>query len=374
MADRLIPGETIGILGGGQLGRMMAVAAKHMGYRVAVLDPKPDCPCTQVADYHIEAAYDDLEAARNLENISDVITYEFENVDLNVADMLEKAGKLPQGALPLEITQNRQKEKQIAVETGLNVPNYEIVQTFDQVKTAIQSIGYPAILKTITGGYDGKGQVKLNKEEDLAEVESFIAPDSTYIIEAFIDFQKEVSVVFTRSQTGEITYFPVAENTHNNQILHRTQIPAAINDNVAAQAKAAAKLLAEHLQVVGTFTVELFVKDDQVYVNEMAPRPHNSGHYTIEACNVSQFEQHVRAICGLPLLKVQSFPAAVMLNILGKHREELFQNLARIQDFHLHDYGKEEARPERKMGHITIIGTSLDEIFQRMEENQLPTW
>ncbi|MFG6115503.1 5-(carboxyamino)imidazole ribonucleotide synthase [Halobacillus sp. MO56] len=374
MTVRLKPGQTIGILGGGQLGRMMAVAAKHMGYRIAVLDPKPDCPCAQVADYHIEAAYDDLEAAEQLNKVSDVITYEFENVDLNVANMLEKTGKLPQGSLPLEVTQNRQKEKQIAVESGLNVPEYEIVQTFDQVETAIQTIGYPAIIKTITGGYDGKGQMKLNEEGDLAEVESFIAPDSTYIIEAFIPFEQEISVVFTRSQTGDITYFPIAENTHNNQILHQTQIPAAITEKVAIQAKEAAKTLAEHLQVVGTFTVELFVKDDHVYINEMAPRPHNSGHYTIEACNVSQFEQHIRAICGLPLLKIQSFPAAVMINILGKHQEELFAKLPQLYDFHLHDYGKKEARPERKMGHITMIGESLDEIFKRIEENQLPTW
>ncbi|MBM7553400.1 5-(carboxyamino)imidazole ribonucleotide synthase [Thalassobacillus pellis] len=374
MTVKLSPGQTIGILGGGQLGRMMAVAAKHMGFRIAVLDPKEDCPTAQVADHHVQAAYNDLEAAKQLSGLSDVVTYEFENVDLEVANLLEKEGKLPQGSYPLKVTQNRELEKRVSVDAGLNVPEYRIIQTVEQLKDAVQQIGFPAIVKTITGGYDGKGQFKLEKEEDLQEAVSFIAPDSTYIIEQFIAFDREISVVFTRSQLGEINYFPIAENKHKQQILHQTQIPAAITEQIADKAKETARKLAEELDVVGTFTVELFVNEDNVYVNEMAPRPHNSGHYTIEACNVSQFEQHVRAICGLPLLTVQAFPAAVMVNILGEDREELFRRLTDLPEFHLHDYGKEEARPKRKMGHVTLIGNTLDELLHRIEENKLATW
>ncbi|MFD1021042.1 5-(carboxyamino)imidazole ribonucleotide synthase [Thalassobacillus hwangdonensis] len=375
MTNKLIqPGQTIGILGGGQLGRMMATAAKHMGYRIAVLDPKEDCPCAQVADHHIIGAYDDREAAQQLLDISDVITYEFENVDLSIAEMLEDAAKLPQGAYPLKVTQNRELEKGVSVEAGLNVPEYAIVQTFDQLKEAAATIGFPSMLKTVTGGYDGKGQLKLDAESDLAEAESFIAPDSTYIIEAFVPFDREISIIFTRSQSGDIVYFPIAENIHHNQILFKTQIPAAITADIEAKAQQIAKSIGESMDLAGTFAIELFVQGDQVFVNEMAPRPHNSGHYTIEACNVSQFEQHIRALVGLPLLPVHTFPAAVMINVLGAQQKELFRRLEHIEQAHLHDYGKKEARANRKMGHITFIGESLEQIEQTIEKNNLHSW
>ncbi|MFD2924596.1 5-(carboxyamino)imidazole ribonucleotide synthase [Halobacillus naozhouensis] len=375
MSNNIVrPGQMIGILGGGQLGRMMAIAARHMGYRIAVLDPTEDCPCAQVADEHIVAAYDDIAAAEQLSELSNVITYEFENVDLKVARLFEQAGKLPQGAYSLEVTQNRQKEKQVAVDAGLSVAKYEVVQTFDQFKKAIKTIDFPAVIKTVSGGYDGKGQLPLGNEEDFDEVEGFMEDGGTYIVEQWVPFDLEISQVFTRGQEGDITHFPVAENIHKNHILHETRVPATVSKKVAEKAREAVKMLAEKMGIVGTFAVEMFVKDHDVYINELAPRPHNSGHYTIEACSVSQFEQHVRAICGLPLLPVHSFPAAVMVNVLGKHQDILHSKLEQYYGFHVHDYGKNEARTNRKMGHITFVGNSLKELDEHIKNNQIHMW
>ncbi|SIS59266.1 5-(carboxyamino)imidazole ribonucleotide synthase [Salimicrobium flavidum] len=354
------PGQTIGILGGGQLGRMMATAAKHMGYRVAVLDPTPDCPAAQVADVHIEAAYDDGAAAEELGTWSDVVTYEFENVDEEVSRFFEKKGKLPQGSLSLSVSQNREKEKGFAEKANINVPAYRIVQTYVEVKQAVRDIGYPAVMKTISGGYDGKGQFLLREDADLKEVEKEIG-DHRYIVEKWLNIDKEVSQVFTRDQEGNISFFPVAENVHKDQVLFTTTVPASISGVQQTSIQEQTKALALELGVVGTFAVEWFVSDGEIYFNEMAPRPHNSGHYTIEACNVSQFEQHIRALCGLPLLPVHTFPAAKMINVLGRHRESLFHSLPEDK-VHVHDYGKHESRPQRKMGHVTIIGSSLDDI------------
>ncbi|WP_079478648.1 5-(carboxyamino)imidazole ribonucleotide synthase [Halobacillus salinus] len=366
------PGKTIGILGGGQLGKMMAVAARHMGYRIAVLDPTEDCPCSALSDIHIQADFDDKEAARQLSKESDVITYEFENVDLEVARIFEEEGKLPQGAYSLEVTQNREKEKQVAVEADLPVPTYRIIHSVDELEDAVEATGFPAVIKTISGGYDGKGQLKL--DGDLDEARSFIKEGGTYIVEAWLSFDLEISQVFTRSQDGDITYFPIAENVHKNHILHESRVPAPTTDTVVEKARDAVKRMSDHMNIVGTFAVEMFVIGDEVYINEMAPRPHNSGHYTIEACSVSQFEQHVRAICGLPLLPVHSFPAAVMVNVLGKHRDILLNNLENYHGIHLHDYGKKESRTHRKMGHLTIIGESLEEIDKIIENNNVHLW
>ncbi|QHT45544.1 5-(carboxyamino)imidazole ribonucleotide synthase [Bacillus sp. SB49] len=375
MSPKVIrPGQTIGILGGGQLGRMMAVAARHMGYKIAVMDPAEDCPCAPLADEQIIAAYDDKEAAQKLSEVSDVITYEFENVDLEVAKLFEEAGKLPQGSLALAVTQNRSKEKQAAVDAGLSVPEYRIIESYDQCKEALESIGYPAVVKTISGGYDGKGQLKLEDESSLDELSSFIKEGGIYIVEQWLLFDLEISQVFTRGMDGIIRTFPLAENIHKNHILHETRVPANVSEAVRQKADEAVRVLADEIGVVGTFAVEMFVKGDDIYINEMAPRPHNSGHFTIEACNVSQFEQHVRAICGLPLLPVHTFGAAVMVNVLGKHRGILIDKIEQYEGCHFHDYGKGEARTNRKMGHLTFIGNDLKEIATYMETNQIHLW
>ncbi|MFD1360867.1 5-(carboxyamino)imidazole ribonucleotide synthase [Lentibacillus salinarum] len=364
--NMIMPPETIGIIGGGQLGRMMAIAAKYMGYRVAVLDPTPNCPTAQVTDQHIIAAYDDMDGIQKLTAISDVVTYEFENVDLDAATYIEDEAKLPQGTYALAITQNREKEKTVMQDAGLPVPIYKIVRDSQTCEWALEDMPLPAVIKTISGGYDGKGQLRLNTKDDIPAACDFADQDNTCIIEQWIPFDKEISVVFTRGRSGEVTFFPIAENEHRDHILYKTTVPAAISDTVQQKALDAAGKLAVEMGIVGTFAIEMFVRGDAIYLNEMAPRPHNSGHYTIEGCNVSQFQQHIRAVCGLPLMPVELLRPAVMMNILGDGMETALNVLPTTQHGFLHLYGKEMIKPKRKMGHITFIAETLDEAKQQL--------
>lgn len=370
--NRLLFGATIGIIGGGQLGRMMATTARHMGYQIIVLDPTPNCPAAQLADDQIIAAYDDLAAVKRLAEQSDVVTYEFENVDLNAAKYLEEVGVLPQGAHSLALTQDREIEKQAMVDSGQSVAPFEIVNSLADLSQAVETIGYPAVVKTCRGGYDGKGQVKLSSTADLGDAEQLLRQTDRLIYERWIDFDKEISVVFTRDLGGEIQYFPIGENVHRDHILHTTLVPARVSKDVISKAQRAAKAIAETTDVVGTFAIELFVKGNDIFINELAPRPHNSGHYTIEACNVSQFEQHIRAICGLPLLPVYFHGAAVMVNLLGVDVAPFFDKLSNIGNAgHIHMYGKRETAPKRKMGHVTYIGTNRDKLVKDLSEHRV---
>jgi len=357
-----LPPKKIGIIGGGQLGRMMALAAKYMGYHIVVLDPTPDCPTAQVADEQITAAYDDMEAIKKLTEISDVVTYEFENVDLEAAAYIEQQGKLPQGAFALEITQNREKEKQLMKEAKLPIPKFSIVTNARECEEALADTTLPAVIKTCSGGYDGKGQLKLQTAEDAPEAIAFAERNNHCIIEEWVTFDKEISVVFTRSQAGEIVFFPIAENDHNDHILYQTTVPAAISEIVTDKAIEAAKILADKMNIVGTFAIEMFVQGDDIYLNEMAPRPHNSGHYTIEACNISQFAQHIRAICGLPLTPVKLLENAVMINILGEDLPGVLKAMPNASEGFIHLYGKEEAKEKRKMGHVTFTADTQDSL------------
>jgi 5-(carboxyamino)imidazole ribonucleotide synthase len=366
-----LPPQTIGIIGGGQLGRMMALAARQMGYRIAVVDPTPDCPTAQVADHAITAAYDDMEAIKELSSISDVITYEFENVDLQAASYLEKEGKLPQGAYSLEVTQNREKEKQLMKKAGLPVPEFAIVHNGKDCENALQNFSLPAVIKTCSGGYDGKGQIKINSKDDVQAAIDFAEEKGHCIIESWVPFDKEISVVFTRSQSGEITFFPLAENEHKDHILYKTTAPAQVSGTVKEKAVQAAGKLAGEMNIVGTFAIEVFVKGNDIYLNEMAPRPHNSGHYTIEACNLSQFAQHIRAICGLPLGEIELLQPAVMVNILGEDMNETLKVMQENPDPFVHLYGKAGAKAKRKMGHVTFLGKTVEELqetVKRFEE------
>lgn len=364
----ILPPQTIGIIGGGQLGRMMALAARHMGYQIAVLDPTLNCPTAQVADMQITAQYDDLEAIRRLIEASDVITYEFENVDLEAAALIEKSGKLPQGALALEITQNREKEKELFQKLSLPIPAFEIVHDANGCEEVLKDFPLPAVMKTCRGGYDGKGQVKLDTEADFEEAMKLAEAASPCIIEQWIPFEKEISTVFTRSIDGKVEFFPIGENEHREQILYQTTVPATITDKVKEKAYAAATRLAERMEIIGTFTVEMFVKGDEVYLNEMAPRPHNSGHYTIEACNISQFAQHVRAICGLELTPVRLFEPSIMVNILGEDLPGTLKAIPQMTKAFVHLYGKDEAKPKRKMGHVTFVASSIEKVRKLVEE------
>ncbi|SHN26984.1 5-(carboxyamino)imidazole ribonucleotide synthase [Gracilibacillus kekensis] len=369
--NKLLFGSTIGIIGGGQLGRMMTTTAKHMGYRVIVLDPTPDCPTAQVADKQIVAAYDDLEAVKQLTEKSDVVTYEFENVDLKAAQILEEAGILPQSANSLKVTQDRELEKKAMVDSNQPVADFAIVSTTEELQTAVERIGYPSVAKTCRGGYDGKGQIKLSSPNDLQEASEMLDSVDRLIIEKWVPFDKEISIVFTRTKSGEMTYFPVAENKHRDHILHATIAPGLVSEQISEKATHAAKAIAETIDVVGTFAIEMFVCGEEILINELAPRPHNSGHYTIEACNVSQFEQHIRAICGLPLIPVHAHGGAVMVNLLGKDVEPFFNQLEDNPSAHIHMYGKAENKPLRKMGHVTFIGDNPLNIYNELVEKKI---
>jgi len=360
----ILPPKTIGIIGGGQLGRMMSIAAKYMGYQVVVLDPTQNCPTAQVADEQIVADYDDMEAIKKLTKKSDVVTYEFENVDLTAATYIEQAGKLPQGARALEVTQNREKEKTLMKEAGLPVPTFSIVHNSAEAETALKTTKLPAVIKTCRGGYDGKGQLKIETEQDIEAAIQFADQGGTYIIEQWVPFDVEISVVFTREQTGQISFFPLSENEHKDHILYETIAPARVSEIVKQKALEAAKVLADKINIVGTFAIEMFVQGEDIFINEMAPRPHNSGHYTIEACQVDQFSQHIRAICGLPLDDVDLLKNAVMINVLGEDMPKALHALQKLPNAFVHLYGKKEVKEKRKMGHVTFIADTLDECFK----------
>lgn len=362
------PQQTIGILGGGQLGRMMALSAREMGLRVVVLEPGEDSPCGQVADQQILAGYEDREGIRELAALSDVVTYEFENIDAESASWLEENAHLPQGSRLLAVTQHRLKEKETLVKAGVPVAPFRPVSDLDSLRDAIAQLGLPSVLKTCRGGYDGKGQVVIKQESDIEKAEQLLNRETDCVLESWVEFDKEISVILTRSVSGEVKSFPIAENIHRDNILHQTIAPARITKKTAEQAKLLAGSIATELELVGTLAVEMFVaKDGGIYVNELAPRPHNSGHYTIEACETSQFDQHVRAVCNWPLGNTNLIKPAVMINILGEHHETVLSEIGKLGEAKLHLYGKKEAKAKRKMGHITVLGETIEEALEKAE-------
>ncbi|BAQ08821.1 phosphoribosylaminoimidazole carboxylase ATPase [Bacillus sp. OxB-1] len=362
----ILPGQTIGIIGGGQLGRMMGLAAKEAGFKIAVLDPTMDSPCGQIADIQIVAPYNDEAALEELGEVSDVITYEFENIDFEGLKRLSEIAHVPQGADLVRITQNRITEKAEIRQAGAPVAPYIAAQTFDELKDAIDTIGFPCIVKTAFGGYDGKGQLKLDSPKHLPEAESLFA-HSACIAEAFVPFIKEISVIIQRNAAGESYCLPVAENIHKHHILHESIVPARVAASVIQRAEEAAQKIADHLQLVGTLAVEMFVlENNEIIINELAPRPHNSGHYSIEACNVSQFHQHIRAVCGWPLRKPKLWASSIMVNVLGEHVAPLIRVIKQHPDWSVHLYGKAEAKEKRKMGHITIMTDDVENTLQEI--------
>ncbi|MBC1744206.1 5-(carboxyamino)imidazole ribonucleotide synthase [Listeria welshimeri] len=367
----LLTNNTIGIIGGGQLGRMMALAAKAMGYRIIVLDPTADCPAAQVSDEQIVADYDDKVALRELSEKADVVTYEFENIDYDALKMTQNLVSVPQGSELLSITQDRILEKAYLESANINIAPYAVIVDKEEIESEIKSIGYPAVLKTAQGGYDGKGQVVLHDANDIDTAARLLRYGSC-VLEAWIPFEKEISIVVARNLDGQVETFPVAENVHVNNILHTTIAPANVTDDVHEEAEEIAKKLADVLQLCGVLAVEMFVTNSgAIYVNELAPRPHNSGHFTIEACSISQFTQHIRAIVGLPLVKPELLKPAVMINILGQHVEAVNEHMAEYAQWFVHYYGKKEAKINRKMGHITILTDEPKAILSEIEEMQI---
>jgi 5-(carboxyamino)imidazole ribonucleotide synthase len=369
LANLILPGQTIGIIGGGQLGRMMTLAAKAMGFRVVVLDPTEDCPCGQVADEQIVGAYDDLKAIQQLSEKSEVITYEFENISAEALEWLEAQAYVPQGTELLRITQDRTLEKAAIQAAGVAVAPYSIINHLDDVHLSIKEIGLPAVLKTARGGYDGKGQLVIRHPDDLKGAGELVQQGQC-VLEKWIPFEKEISVIITRNPAGETEVFPVAENIHKNNILHQTIVPARISAAAEEQAIKKAKQLAEAMKLTGTLAVEMFLtEDEQIYINELAPRPHNSGHYTIEACETSQFEQHIRAVTGWHLASTNLLKPAVMVNILGQHQERLLEKAGSLHDWKIHLYGKKEAKYGRKMGHVTLLRDNVEQAVNEADSS-----
>ncbi|MBT2678577.1 5-(carboxyamino)imidazole ribonucleotide synthase [Bacillus sp. ISL-35] len=369
LSKLILPGETIGIIGGGQLGKMMALSAKAMGFRVIVLDPTADCPCGQVADEQIVSGYADLEKIKQLSEQSDVITYEFENIDADALEWLNKYAYVPQGTELLRVTQDRIEEKRHIEAAGVRVAPYVAVTRVEDVRNGVEELSLPAVLKTARGGYDGKGQLVIRSIDDIPLAETLVSQGEC-VLEKWIPFEKEISVIITRGTTGETVVFPVAENIHKENILHQTIVPARISMEAEEKAIKAAKQIAEGLGLTGTLAVEMFLAaNDELYINELAPRPHNSGHYSIEACETSQFEQHIRAVCGWPLGSTNLLKPAVMVNILGEHQQPLLDKIAEVQDWKIHLYGKKEAKHKRKMGHVTLLRETVESALEEAEES-----
>ncbi|MCM3766863.1 5-(carboxyamino)imidazole ribonucleotide synthase [Neobacillus niacini] len=369
--NTILPGATIGIIGGGQLGRMMALAAKAQGFRIAVLEPVSDSPCGQVADIEVIGAYDDRESIRQLAAASDVVTYEFENIDAGTLEWLCEQAYVPQGWELLTITQDRIKEKAAIQRAGAQVAPYEEIYNMEDLFLKIEVIGFPAVLKTARGGYDGKGQLVIHSQSDLAMAEQLLEHGAC-VLEKWIPFEKEISVIVTRKPDGETAIFPVAENIHVENILHQTIVPARITEETSTTAIQEAKQIAAALGLVGTLAVEMFVTaDGGIYINELAPRPHNSGHYSIEACETSQFEQHIRAICNWPLGSTELLKPAVMVNLLGEHLEKLYEEIPANKDWKIHLYGKKEPKVKRKMGHVTLIRDNVGDALLEIESSSI---
>lgn len=365
----ILPGQTVGIIGGGQLGRMMALSAREMGYRIAVLDPTADSPCGQIADAKIIASYDDMDAIKELAKNSDVITYEFENIDSAALSWLCENAYVPQGKKLLEISQDRITEKRAIQNAGVQVAPYAEIYSINDIYDSIKRLGLPAVLKTSRGGYDGKGQVVIRNEQEIEAAAQLLGHGSC-VLEKWVPFKKEISVIVTRSMNSGTTVFPVAENVHINNILHQTIVPARISKTAEERAIQYAKKLADAFTLIGTLAVEMFLtEDDRIYINELAPRPHNSGHYSIEACETSQFEQHIRAVCNLPLGSTELLKPAVMVNLLGEHQSRMLEKLSDVKDWKVHLYGKKEPKFKRKMGHVTLLRESVETALEEAEKS-----
>ncbi len=360
--------ETIGVLGGGQLGRMLTLEAKRMGYRVVTLEPLPNSPCGQVADEQIVAAYDDLRAIGELGARSDVVTYEFENIPLESVRALETDRRLvrPSGDV-LRVAQDRILEKTFVRDAGCIVAPFAAVRDASELEQALREVGYPGVLKTARGGYDGKGQWTVG-DEAQARAAFAEAREAPCVYERFVPFDLEISVICARGMDGRSIAFPVTENQHDRGVLVTTIVPARVPPTIAERARSWARTIGDALGIVGAYCIEYFVLGDELYVNEIAPRVHNTGHYSLDATQLSQYEAHVRAICGLPLVEPRLFEAAVMANILGSGSGDCLTGIPELlldAGVKLHVYGKRHAAARRKMAHFTVLAPTVEEALAK---------
>jgi 5-(carboxyamino)imidazole ribonucleotide synthase len=364
VSSPILPGSTIGVLGSGQLGRMFAIAARRMGYRVHTYSPELDTPTGQVADVEITAAYEDLDRIRAFASGVQVISFEFENVPSPTVEAAAAVVPVRPGGHVLHTTQQRLREKTFLRGAGFPVTPFAPIRAEEDLDAAASAVGFPAILKLAAFGYDGKGQTRVQRAEDLASAWRRLGSQEA-ILEALVDFSCEVSVVAARGVSGDFAHHGVVENQHQNHILDVSIAPARIPAALAVEAVELARAVLERLDVVGVLCVEFFVtRAGGLLINELAPRPHNSGHFSFDACLTSQFEQQLRAVCGLPLGSPEQLRPAAMVNLLGDlwaDGEPRWAEVCRFPGVKLHLYGKSEARPGRKMGHLTALAATADE-------------
>ena len=367
MKKTVLPNSTIGVFGSGQLGRMFAIEARKMGYRVHTFSPESDTPTGQVADVETCASYDDLYEVRTFAQSVDVVTFEFENVpSAAVEAAAEFVDVFPRGEI-LHVTQNRLREKTFLSANGFPVTPFKHITSLDDLKRGVGELGVPSVLKTAGFGYDGKGQSKITSVDEIAAALEQLHRTEA-VLEAFVDFEKEISVVCARDQDGNFAHFGVIENEHSNHILDISFAPAIVSMPVFAEAIEITRSVADKLDYVGTLCVEFFLtKDERLLVNELAPRPHNSGHLTFDACVTSQFEQQLRAVCGLPLGSTEFFRPSAMANLLGDvwaNGEPNWAAALKSAGLKLHLYGKLDPRKGRKMGHLTAVAASAEDALK----------
>lgn len=358
-SDALLPGSTVGVIGGGQLGRYFVLAARRLGYTTWVLDPDESAPAMQVCHHAVVGAYDDKAGLETLANACDAVTIEFENVPAASLEVVSKSARIAPPVDAVTIAQDRHEEKSHARNLGLATAPYAVIESNDDINAAVASIEFPAILKTTRLGYDGKGQQTCHSKDEVVKAFNELN-EVACVLEQRIDLAAEVSVVLARGFDGQSICFPVAQNVHTNGILETSLVPSAQSDALCEKAQGLAVQFADGLDYVGVLAIEFFISHDgELLFNEMAPRPHNSGHYTLDATNVCQFEQQLRALCGLPLASARLLSPVCMLNVLGdswpSDAEPNWPAVMEQGESHLHLYGKLAARPGRKMGHINCL-------------------
>lgn len=372
------PGSVLGVLGGGQLGAMFTMAACRLGYHVAVWDPDPDAPAHRIATHSFPAPFTDQHSLERFADLVSVVTYEWENIPAELCRALEQRKPVrPSGAV-LSVIQDRLAQKAFLASNEFPVPPFVSLASPDQLLSTVRQVGYPVLCKTATAGYDGKGQWRIFRDSDIREVEHAISesarPGMRWIVESLVSFERELSILVVRGTDGQSCTYPMAENEHEEGILRTTKVPAPGSSTVAERAAALAIQVVDCLEGVGVFCLELFqLPSGELLINEIAPRPHNSGHYTLDACSVSQFEQQVRAICGMPLGEVCLLSPAVMLNLIGDDASSLmkragYRTLLDVPGAVLHLYGKRVIRPRRKMGHVTFLGETLGLALDRAKQ------
>ena len=372
------PGSVLGVLGGGQLGAMFTMAACRLGYHVAVWDPDPAAPAHGVATHSFSAPFTDQRMLERFADLVSVVTYEWENIPAELCRALEQRKPVRPSSAVLSVIQDRLEQKAFLASNGFPVPPFATLAAPDQLAATVRQVGYPALCKTATSGYDGKGQWRINREADVLEVERALSesarPGMRWIVESLVPFERELSILVVRGSDGRSCTYPMAENEHEEGILRTTMVPATGSSAMTERASALACQVVDRLEGVGVFCLELFqLPSGELCINEIAPRPHNSGHYTLDACSVSQFEQQVRAICGMPLGEVRLLSSAVMVNLIGDEASPLMKGagcrtLLDIPGAVLHLYGKRVIRPRRKMGHVTFLGETLGLALNRAKQ------